>query len=430
MTSHRRAGRHALLLALAVGLLGPASLPPAASAQADSETVDLEELKLDRQAKAMRYPVRARISRYLGAAAKLVDEEKPEEAEALLLKLNPARMNAYERALVYRMIAFIAYGSQQHKKAIESFEKVLAEQVLPVRDESKIRFSIAQLHAGLEHWPESIEWVDEWRRYETEPDPLGFYLKAIAQYQQGDFDAAIASTQEAIERGQPREAWLRLLAALYAEKQDYVNATPVLEELLLRYPKKQYWVQLSLIYGARENYEVSLAVQQMAYQQGFLTEDKELRRLARSYLYHNLPHPAAKVLAKGLEDGVIEADPDAYELLANSWIAAREYDRGLEPLQQAAALSDDGNLYVRLGQVHMQREEWSDAVTAFQKALEKGDLKKQGNAVLLIGVALYNDSQAAQAQRYFVQAREFEDSKAEANRWITHIAQENESQSG
>jgi tetratricopeptide (TPR) repeat protein len=429
MTSHDRPSTRCLLLVLLVGLLG-LGLPAAAGAQADSETPDIEALRLDRQAKAMRYPVRARISRYLGAAAKLIDEEKPDEAEALLLRLNPARMNPYERALVYRMIAFIAYGSQQHEKAIEAFKKVLDEQVLPIRDESKIRFSIAQLYAGLEEWAESILWVDQWRRYEAEPDPLGFYLKAIAQYQMGDFDAAIASTQEAIARGQPREAWLRLLAALYAEKQDYVKATPVLEELVLRYPKKQYWVQLSLIYGAREDYDISLAVQQMAYQQGLLSEDKELRRLARSHLYHDLPYPAAKVLAKGLEDGVIEADADAYELLANSWVAARDYNRALTPLQQAAALSDDGNLFVRLGQVHMQREEWGDAVTAFKKALEKGSLKKQGNAVLLIGVALYNDSQAAQAQRYFVQAREFEDSKAEANRWITHIAQEGESQSG
>ena len=50
---------------------------------------------------------------------------------------------------------------------------------------------------------------------------------------------------------EPKEAWLQLLAALYVRKSDYASATPVLEELVLRFPKKAYWVQLSLIYGSQ-----------------------------------------------------------------------------------------------------------------------------------------------------------------------------------
>ena len=43
-----------------------------------------------------------------------------------------------------------------------------------------------------------------------------------------------------------------------------------------------------------------------------------------------------------MDDGLIEGDGDAYEMLANSWIASREYDRSLPPLKQAAELSEDG----------------------------------------------------------------------------------------
>jgi tetratricopeptide (TPR) repeat protein len=247
----------------------------------------------------------------------------------------------------------------------------------------------------------------------------------------GDLDAAIEKTREAIALSdEPRENWIRMLYGLYTEKQDFEKATPVLEELLLRFPKKEYWVQLALIYGAREDYEVSLAVQQIAYAQGFLTGDRELRRLARSYLYHDLPYPAAQVMARGLEEGRIDADSDAYLLLANSWIAAREFDRSLPPLKKAAELADDGNLYVRLGQVQMQREEWSEAARMLRKALDKGDLGDPGNAALLLGIALYNDSKEEEARRYFARAREFEDTRAEADRWISHLARERASRSG
>ena len=253
----------------------------------------------------------------------------------------------------------------------------------------------------------------------------------IAYFQLEDFDAAITQTKRAVEfRPEPRESWLRLLAALYAQKEDYENAAPVLEELVLRFPKKPYWVQLSLIYGAHENYRRSLSVQQVAYAQGLLTEDKELRRLARSYLFHELPYPAAQVLEKALEDGAIARDSEALELLANSWIAAREYERSLDPLRSAAELSEDGNLYVRLGQVHMQREAWNEASALLEKAVEKGGLKDPGNAELLLGIAYYNGAQVARARSSFLRARQHDSTRNAANRWITHLDTEGNAAAG
>jgi tetratricopeptide (TPR) repeat protein len=407
-----------------IALLGALVLPLRAIAaeEAPRAAIDLDALRKDRAQKALHYPVAQRISRYLSAAAKEVDAEDPAEATRLLKKLRPNRLNPYERALVYRMLAHVAYGANQPEQAIEYFVKFLEEEVLPIRDEARVRFNIAQLYASQQQWHEAIDWLNRWLLYVEDPDPLGFYLMGIAYYQLEDFDAAIVQTKRAVEiRPEPREPWLRLLAALYAQKQDYENAAPVLEELVLRFPKKEYWVQLSLIYGAHEDYRRSLSVQQVAYAQGFLSEDKELRRLARSYLYHELPYPAAQVLEKALEDAAIAPDSEAFELLANSWIAAREYQRSLDPLRSAAKLSEDGNLYVRLGQVHMQREAWSEASALLEKAIGKGGLKDPGNADLLLGIAYYNGAHVARARSSFLRARQHDSTRNAANRWITHL---------
>jgi tetratricopeptide (TPR) repeat protein len=247
----------------------------------------------------------------------------------------------------------------------------------------------------------------------------------IAYFQLEDFDAAVVAAKRAVElRPNPRESWLRLLAALYSQREDYESAIPVLEQLVVRFPKKQYWVQLSLIYGAHENYRRSLAAQQVSYEQGLLTKDKELRRLARSYLFAEIPFPAAKVLEKGLEDGAIAEESDAFELLANSWIAAREYERSLGPLGRAAELSEDGNLYVRLGQVNMQRENWQEAASLLQKAVEKGGLKDPGNADLLLGIAYYNADHVTRARSSFLRAQRHEKTQEAADRWIIHLDSE------
>jgi tetratricopeptide (TPR) repeat protein len=258
-----------------------------------------------------------------------------------------------------------------------------------------------------------------------EPNPLAFYLLSVAHYQLNQTDEAILWASMAVDFSpSPQEGWLQLLAALYVQQQDYDSAAPVFEELVTLFPKREYWVQLTLIYGARESYRHSLAVQQIAYLQGFLKKGSELKRLARSYLYAELPHEAATVLEKGLEDGTIEAESEAYELLANSLIQAREFERSLVPLEQAAKLADDGKLYVRLGQVHMQREEWSEAVELFDRAVKKGGLENPGFTQLLIGISYYNDDQVNQARSSFARARKHEKTRKQADEWITHIVNE------
>jgi tetratricopeptide (TPR) repeat protein len=414
-------------LALLAVILFP--LVAASQATGDEEPVDLEKIRLERKKVQHEDQLGSRLQRYLAAAGKAFEEGKAEEGLALLDRLNPKRLNRLELAYVYRLRATLSYEAGNYDEAIEYFEKTLGQEALPLDAENQIRFSIAQIQASLEHWKESIAALKRWFRYVEDPDPLAYYLMGIAYYRLEDLDAAVANTRKAVDLApEPREGWLQLLSALYIEKEDYKSATPILEDLLIRFPKKQYWVQLSLIYGARNDYRVSLAVQQVAYLQGLLTEDKELRRLARSYLYNDLPYPAAKVLEKGLADGAIEPDAESYELLANSWIAAREYDRSLAPLQKAAQLSDNGNLYVRLGQVHLQREEWSQAAEQLQKAVAKGGLDNPGNAQLLLGIAYYNDKRVGQARSSFARAREYASTREKAETWLTHI--DNESRAG
>jgi tetratricopeptide (TPR) repeat protein len=423
--SARRLSRVAVLASLL--LAAGASAETTAAVADETAPVDFEKLRVERLVKFNTQRTNPRVQRYMKAAGDANEDGEPEKGIALLDKLNPRRLNSKERALVFRYRAVISYGSEDYPGAIEYFEKALAEQVLLVEDDNRIRFGVAQLYVASQQWREAIAALQRWLRYVEVPDPLGHYLLAIAYYQLEEFDPATDHAEKAVDLSpNPSESWLQLLAALYVQKEDYDSATSVLEELVVRFPKKRYWVQLSLIYGARDNYRHSLAVQQIAYSQGFLDEDKELRRLARSYLYHDLPYPAAQVLTEGLEAGTIEADAKAYELLANSWIAAREFEKSLPPLQTAAELSDDGDLYVRLGQVYLQRELWSKAAKPLQMAVEKGGLKDPGNAQLLLGIAYYNGERVGQALSSFVRARQHDSTRTAADNWISHIEKEGE----
>lgn len=389
-----------------------------------------EQRRQEEEEERAQYGVQARTAKWLNAAVEALGEDDYETAREKLNKLRWKRLNPYEQAITYRMHAYVEFATENLEGAIEYFQKAIDEEALPYDDEASLRFNIAQLYTALEQWEKVIQTLQIWFREVDNPNPIAYYLLAMSYYQLDRLDEALPPAKQAVAlSSEPREGWFQLLLALYLNEDDYANARPVLEQLVTHFPKRSYWVQLSLIYSAVEDYQESLAVQQLAYTQGLLTSDKDLLRLARSYLYHDLPYPAARVLERGLEEKQIEPDTDAFELLGNSWIAAREYDEALEPLQTAASLSEDGQLYTRVAQVQLQREEWKGAAQALRNAIQKGGLDDPGQVHLLLGIAYYSDERVSQARPWFVRARQHESSRTEAEAWLEHIARESQPES-
>jgi tetratricopeptide (TPR) repeat protein len=74
-------------------------------------------------------------------------------------------------------------------------------------------------------------------------------------------------------------------------------------------------------------------------------------------------------------------------MLSNCYIAARELDRALEPLARAGELAPDGEMYMLLGQMHLQRENFDVALEVLAKALAKAKAEQRASVQLLIGVA-------------------------------------------
>ena len=162
------------------------------------KTIDLETLELARQARAAQFTVAPRITRYLDAAGKASSEGNHAEAKALLERLDMRTLNPYERALVYRLKAFVAYGAGEYAVMIDYLEKVLAEQVLPLEQENRVRFNIAQVYGSTQQWDKVVAALKEWFRYVKDPNPVSYYLLGIAYFQLEKLDLAIENTKKAM----------------------------------------------------------------------------------------------------------------------------------------------------------------------------------------------------------------------------------------
>src|SRR5262249_3902539 len=228
--------------------------------------------------------------------------------------------------------------------------------------QAAVRFQIAQLYMNEQKWKEAIAQLKQWFEVSPEPTPAAYYLMALAYYQLEDLASAVEPAEKAVSITEsPPEPALQLLLAIHLTNHAYEKAEPVLLQLVQRYPKKIYWVQLSTLYGAQGDYDKALVFLELANTQGFLTDDADLRRIAQLMLAADLPYTAAEILEQGFAEKKLAEDANSFELLSTAWIQARSFDRALPPLKKAADLSKDGELYLRLAQVQLQREEFADA---------------------------------------------------------------------
>ena len=348
----------------------------------------------------------AATGKVLNEAIELLNMENYNGALAKINTLKLDRLSAYERIKVEQILFNISYTQEKYGEARQHLQNAIDAGGLNDQEVSQARYQFAQLYMTEEKWKEGAAALEEWFKTAQNPNSAAYYLLAVAYYQMGDTGKALAPAKKAVEiMDKPQENWIVLLLALYMDRNQFKDAIPLVERLISIAPsKKTYWQQLSSIYGQLEDYPHALAVMQLAYNAGLVNDDSDLRRLADLLLFNDVPYRGAEVLEKGISDKAVSLDDKLYEKLANCWIAAGEYDKAISPLQRAGELSGTGDIFVRLGEVQVQREDWPAAQQALQRALDKGKLRDTANAQLLMGISLFNEKKYNDARKWFEQS--------------------------
>jgi tetratricopeptide (TPR) repeat protein len=385
--------------------------------------------KRDKADEGKSFTVNEQMYKKLTAAYEALEANDYNQAATVLKELEKRakRLNPYEIAVVYRMLGQTEAGREKYNEALVYFEKCLADDALPHAQSLTILFGIAQLYMATEEFEKAIQTLDRWFGQVESPSGSAYYILAAAYYQLEQIEKAIVPAETAIKVSKkPKPPWLQLLVGLYYDTKQYPKAVKPLETLIMVDPKKSYWTLLSGLYAHLEQEQKSLAVLQLAYAQSYLQKNSELRSLAQLYLYHDLPYRAGLVLEKAKEDGFVEEDADYWEMLANSWLRAREIDRALGPLQTGAEVSENGDLYARLGQLYLEREQWKDASEALNSAIEKGDLHDEATTHLLLAICFYHQKQYRNATRHLRVARksETEAIRKSASQWLILVDRE------
>ncbi len=400
-------------LALAAGLLvGTAAVAQRAADEAEPAAPSQSSID-------------AQTGKVLNEAIELLNMEKYAEANARINTLALDKLSPYERGKVEQILFNIAYSQEKYQEARDHLKKAIDSGGLNAQEIDAARYQSAQLFLQEEKWREGAAALEEWFMTALNPNSAAYYLLAVAYYQQDDFSRALAPAKKAVElmdQAKPNESWLSMLSALHLQREEFRDAIPVLQRLVTVAPdKKTYWMQLSSVYGQVEDYANALGVMQLAHAAGLVTEDSEVRRLADLLMFNDVPYRGAQVLEAAIEKKTVNVDEKLYEKLANCWIQAGELDKSLAPLQRAAELAATGDLWVRLGEVQVQRDDWTAAIAAVERGVAKGQLRDPGNAQLMLGIAHYNKKEYSAARPFFERARQSDRHRPVAESYLQAI---------
>lgn len=367
------------------------------------------------------------VAEKLLAAYELLQSDEYDRSLAIVDDLaGRRRLSAPEVAQIHRFRGYIYVNKGMSERAAEEFEKSLAQQALDASAEQVMIYSLAQIYTQLGKYDRALALIDTWFQAEQDPKPDAWYLKAMILVQQEKFALAVEPAERAIGMSpEPRESWLALLVVIYSQLKDYPKVATALERLIAVSPgKPQYWVQLAAVHKHLEREPRALATMQLAYGAELLDDDKELRQLARLLFLRQQPHECAQVIEMGIASQVVKPDAEAYRLMSNCYIAARDAEKALEPLAKAGELASDGEMYMLLGQMYLQSERFAPAIDALGKALSKSKPEQRGSVQLLIGVAQLGSERFEEAERSFRYASTDEKVRRAAESYLKFLAEQ------
>ena len=221
----------------------------------------------------------------------------------------------------------------------------------------------------------------------------------------------------------PNQTWLEMKLAVNYELKDFKACAASLVQLIGLAPTKaDYWKQLSTMFFEMKEDMEAVAVLAVAERQGFIDKPNERKNLYNVYMMLDLPFKAGLLLQEALDKNVLPANEENLESVANAWINARESARAEATLKKLAAASEKGEFFYKLGAMYGDDERWKESRDMLSKALQKGGIKRPGEAWMRMAVAEHNLKNTPSAIAALQKAITFEDTRKQASAWLRHLS--------
>lgn len=343
---------------------------------------------------------------------------------ALVLLLDIEAKKPYDKAYVSRFIA-VMYATKggNEKKAIEFLNKAVAPDLLNEVDQGESLKLLADLQMQTKAYKDALKNYQAWMTFTGKEDGNTYVKIAQAYYELRRLDKMIAPADKAIaaygDKHNQNPYILKVQA--YYERKMYKESVGVLETVVQLFPEnKQWWTQLGMFYLLVEDYDKAVQTLNLAYKQGFLEKESEIKTLANLYASTGAPHKGALLLEKHIASGLVQRDDKNISSLANAWHAGQHIGKAAKYYGELAKMTNEAKHYQKQGMLLKQDEQFASAITALNKAISLG-VKDAGRLHMSIAESYFYLEKYKPAYAAIQKAMKDPKSRKSAKSWMNFI---------
>lgn len=302
-------------------------------------------------------------------------------------------LNAYERATIYQMQGSAYYNQNNYGQAIQAFENAISSGGMLPNEVPPLRLNIAQLLIANGRNAEGATMLENYINQGNQIKPQYVELLVSAWVQEENYSKALPWAERWFNQASPKERkHFDLLNFLYNNLGMKGKQADIVLQMINRYPEdKSLWETWAsmLSNGGRE--QDAFEVNKMLYLGGAFNTEQDIMKVVQYYSFYEMPFQAAKILEREMNAGRVQKTTDRLITLSDLLRQAREYERAVPILEQAARSSGTDTVYAQLGDALYYNGQCDKAEDAFRQAINLG--YNRGKAWSRIASCIYEKSQ-------------------------------------
>ncbi|MDG1750589.1 MAG: hypothetical protein P8I03_02835 [Thalassotalea sp.] len=362
------------------------------------------------------------VGKKVGKAFELYSTDDIKGALDLLLEINAK--SDYDKAILARYIAVMyATLGDQEAKAIEYLKKAVGPDILNESDHGEAIKLLADLQMQTKDYQGALDNYKAWMDFTGKSDGDTWVKIAQANYELKRLPKMITPANNAIaaygDKHNKNPYILKLTS--YYETKKYKDAVNVLETAVQLFPnEKAFWKQLGNFYLLVEDYQRGMATLDLAYKQGYLEKESEIKTLSSLYAQNNMPFKSAQLLEKHISSGLVKRDDTNIYSLANAWHAAQHIDKAAKYYGELAKMTNEAKHYSKQGTLLAQDEQFAKAVVALNKAIDLG-VSNKGRLYMSIAESHFYLAEYKEAYAAIQNAMKDPKTRKGAKSWVSYI---------